>query len=43
MSAVATLPRIISPANGSVATVSDTRPIVCERLVRSPRASRLGR
>ena len=40
---MATLPRIISPANGSVATVSDTRPIVWEKLVRSPRAIRLGR
>ena len=37
------LPRIISPANGSVAIVSDTRPIVCVKEVRRPRAMRLGR
>jgi hypothetical protein len=43
ISAVETLPRIISPANGSVATVSETSPIVWVKFVRRLRAIRLGR
>jgi hypothetical protein len=42
-SAAVTAPRIAWPANGSAAMVSDTKPMVCVTLVRSPREIRFGR